>query len=205
MLRSLLTVLLVLAAVPATAAAQAPVDDQTAARAFADVALRTLPQVAEASQALEALGHDVRCSVDVPRRRRDAVNEVKGSFHFAQTIAGFTRAVAPALTQASNDLHAVQTTDPILQSGRTAWRRLRRTYAGFAELPAAGVCSQLRAYVRNGYRHTPATRRTMRAFHAMMAWDTADMDRRMEETVRRMVVLGIPAAEAEAFAGGLGS
>ena len=128
-------------------------------------------------QSLEALGHDVRCAVDVPRRRRDAVNEVKSNLHFAQTIAGFTRAVGPVLTQASHDLHAVETADPALKSGRTAWRRLRRTYAGFAELPKANVCSQVRAYVRNGYRHTPETRRTMRAFHAMMAWDTADMDR----------------------------
>jgi len=44
----------------------------------------------------------------------------------------------------------------------------------------------------------------MRAFHAMMAGDTADMDRRMQAAVQRMVTLGIPAAEAEAFAGAIG-
>lgn len=205
MRRSLITALLVLAAVPATAAAQQPADEQAAARAFADAALRAQPDVVAASQSLEALGHDASCRVDVPRRRRDAVNEVKGNLHFAQTIAAFTREVGPVLTQASHDLHAVATADPALKSGRTAWRRLRRTYAGFAELPKGNVCSQIRAYVRNGYRHTPETRRAMRTFHAMMAWDTADMDRRMQDAVRRMVELGVPAAEAEAFAGGLGS
>jgi len=204
MRRRLISALLVLAAFPATAAAQEPADDRAAARAFADAAVRAQPEIAAASEALEALGHDVRCAVDVPRRRRDAVNEVKSSLHFAQTIAGFTREVGPVLTRASNELHGVETADPILKSGRTAWRRLRRTYAGFARLPEANVCSQLRAYVRNDYRHTPETRRAMRAFHAMMAWDTADMDRRMEAAVRRMVALGIPAAEAEAFAGGIG-
>ena len=99
---------------------------------------------------------------------------------------------------------ASNTTDTALKSGRTGWRRLRRTYADFAALPAANVCAQVRAYVRNGYRHTPATRRAMRAFHAMMAWDTRDVDRRMAAAVSRLVELGIPAAEADAFDGELG-
>ena len=61
-----------------------------------------------------------------------------------------------------------------------------------------------RTNVRNGYRHTSATRRAMRAFHAMMAWDTRDVDRRMAAAVNRLVELGIPAAEADAFDGELG-
>ena len=44
----------------------------------------------------------------------------------------------------------------------------------------------------------------MRAFHAMMAWDTRDVDRRMAGAVSRLVELGIPAAEADAFDGELG-
>ena len=44
----------------------------------------------------------------------------------------------------------------------------------------------------------------MRAFHAMMAWDTRDVDRRMAAAVSRLVELGIPAAEADAFDGELG-
>ena len=66
------------------------------------------------------------------------------------------------------------------------------------------MCAQVRAYVRNRYRHTPETRRAMRAFHAMMAWDTRDVDRRMAAAVSRLVDLGIPAAEADAFDGELG-
>jgi hypothetical protein len=112
--------------------------------------------------------------------------------------------VAPVLTRASHEIHGVATTDAALKSGRTGWRRLRRAYAGFAALPAAGVCAQVRAYVRNGYRHTPSTRRTMRAFHAMMAWDTRDVDRRMAGAVARLIELGIPAAEADAFDGEVG-
>ncbi len=188
----------------APAAAQAPVDDTTAARLFTDAALRAQPEIAAASQQLEALGEPVHCNVNVPRKRRARVTELRNSLNIAHTIAGFTRTVAPVLTRASNELHGVATTDAALTSGRTGWRRLRRTYAGFAALPAADVCAQVRAYVRNRYRHTPETRRAMRAFHAMMAWDTRDVDRRMAGAVSRLIELGIPTAEADAFDGELG-
>ena len=58
--------------------------------------------------------------------------------------------------------------------------------------------------MRNGFRHTRATRRTARAFHATMAWDTTDIDRRMAAAVERLVELGVPASEADAFDGELG-
>ena len=66
------------------------------------------------------------------------------------------------------------------------------------------MCAQVRSYVRNGYRHTREARRAMRAFRAMMAWDTRDVDRRMAAGVERLIELGIPAAEADAFDGELG-
>lgn len=203
--RTLMIFLLVAAAFPATAAAQtAPVDDRTAARAFADAALRAAPEIAAASQQLEQLGAAVKCDARVPRRRRAGVTELTNSLHTAQVIAGFTRTAGPALLRASNELHGVQTTDAALRSGRTGWRRLRRTYASFAALPAADVCAQVRAYVRNGYRHTRETRRAMRAFRAMMAWDTRDVDRRMAGAVARLIELGVHPSEADAFDGELG-
>jgi hypothetical protein len=200
---SLLSAVIV-ASFPAAATAQSPVDDAAAARLFADAALRAQPEIAAASQQLEALGTQIACEVSVPRRHRARVTELRNSLHVAHTIAGFTRTVGPVLSRASNELHAVNTADTALRSGRTGWRRLRRAYADFAELPAAGVCAQVRAYVRNGLRHTRATRRAMRAFHAMMAWDTRDVDRRIATAVTRLVDLGIPAAEADAFDGELG-
>jgi hypothetical protein len=204
MQRALVLSLLSLLIFAAPATAQAPVADATAARLFTDAALRAQPQIAAASQQLEALGEPVACEVSVPRKRRARVTELRNSLHVAHTIAGFTRTVGPILARASNDLHGVATTDAALKSGRTGWRRLRRAYAGFAALPAADVCAQVRAYVRNGYRHTPETRRAMRAFHAMMAWDTRDVDRRMAGAVSRLVDLGVPVAEADAFDGELG-
>lgn len=204
MLRRLVLALLIAASFPAAATAQTRVDDQTAARAFADVALRVAPEIAAASQQLEALGSSVDCDVRVPRRRRAAVSELSNSLHAAHVIAGFTRTVGPILARASNELHGVATDDAALRSGRTGWRRLRRTYASFSKLPAADVCAHVRAYVRNGFRHTRETRRAMRAFHAMMAWDTRDVDRRMAAAVARLVELGVPAAEADAFDGELG-
>jgi hypothetical protein len=197
---SLLSVLIF--AFPATAAAQ--VDDATAARLLTDAALRAQPEIAAASQQLERLGEPAQCNVNVPRKRRARVTELRNSLHIAHTIAAFTRTVGPVLTRASNEMHGVATTDAALKSGRTGWRRLRRTYAGFAALPAANVCAQVRAYVRNRFRHTPETRRAIRAFHAMMAWDTRDVDRRMAGAVTRLIELGIPTAEADAFDGELG-
>jgi hypothetical protein len=204
MQRPLALSLLSLAIFAAPAAAQAPVDDATAARLFTDAALRAQTEIAAASQQLEALGEPAQCDVDVQRKRRARVTELRNSLHVAHTIAGFTRTVGPALTRASNEMHGVGTTDAALKSGRTGWRRLRRTYAGFAALPAANVCAQVRAYVRNRFRHTPETRRAIRAFHAMMAWDTRDVDRRMAAAVTRLIELGIPTAEADAFDGELG-
>jgi hypothetical protein len=203
MRRGLVLTLLIFA-FPATAAAQAPVDDATAARLLTDAALRAQPEIAAASQQLEALGEQVDCNVRVPSKRRARVTELRNSLHVAHTIAGFTRTVGPVLTRASNEMHGVNTTDATLRSGRTGWRRLRRAYAGFAALPAADVCAQVRAYVLNGFRHTSETRRAIRAFHAMMAWDTRDVDRRMAAAVTRLVALGIPVAEADAFDAELG-
>ena len=133
------------------------------------------------------------------------MTELRNSLHIAHTIAGFTRTVGPVLTRASHELHGVVA------------RRTRRSRAaapagaacaartpGFAALPAADVCAQVRGYVRNSYRHTPETRRAMRAFHAMMAWDTRDVDRRMATAVSRLIELGIATAEADAFDGELG-
>jgi hypothetical protein len=49
MRRALLLLALIVAALPATAAAQTPVDDRAAARAFADTALRAQSEIAAAS------------------------------------------------------------------------------------------------------------------------------------------------------------
>ena len=190
------------AAVPATAAAQAP--PEAAARAFADTALRVAPEIAAASKQLAALQQRPACKVRVPRRHRAQVSELKTMFHVAHTIAGFTRDVGPALLRASNELHAVETTDPALMAGRTAWRRLRRAYEGFAALPDGDPCAEVRAFVANDFRHTRTTRRTARAFHATMAWDTSDIDRRMKRAAERLVELGVSAADADAFDGELG-
>ena len=81
---------------------------------------------------------------------------------------------------------------------------MRESYAGFAKLPVANVCDQIRAYVVRGYRHTRKTRRGVRAYGEMTGWNTTEIDRDLGAAVERLVELGVPAAEAGAFAGGLG-
>lgn len=205
------------AAIPATAGAAdkpdagakpekpkpAKPDERAAARAFADAALAAVPAIEAAGAQLAAIGDPVRCDVPVPDSRQREVDRLAGTLATAKLIAGFTRAVAPAMRRATQALDATDTRDDVLRRGRAAWRDVRADYASFAAHPARNVCRQVAAYVNNGYRHTYGTRRGVRAYRAMTGWDTRHIDRRLKAAVKRLVELGVPADEAAAFAGGL--
>jgi hypothetical protein len=62
-------------------------------------------------------------------------------------------------------------------------------------------CSLQRDYVRGGFRITSEIARARRTFRLAMAWDTGDIDRRLARAVKRLVELGVPAADADAFDG----
>lgn len=192
----------IVAALPAAAAAAKP-DERVAARAFADAALRAVPAIEEASAQLAAIGDPVSCDVPVPDSRRGEVDRLAGKLATARIIASFTRDVGPAMRRATRALDAVDTRDRALRHGRAAWHDVRSDYADFAEHPARDVCRQVGAYVDNGYEHTAGTRRGVRAYRAMVGWDTRSIDRRVKTAVERLVDLGVPAGEAAAFSGGL--
>jgi hypothetical protein len=198
----ILLAVVALAALPAGAAAAKP-EKRAAARAFADAALRVAPVVEEASAQLAAIGDPVRCAVRVPGPRRGEVRGLAGKLATAKLIASFARDVGPAMKRMTRALDAVETGDRALRRGRAAWHDVRSDYAGFAQHPDRSVCRQVRAYVDNDFRHTGGTRRGVRAYRAMMEWDTSSIDRRVKAAVERLTELGVPADQAAAFAGGL--
>lgn len=199
---SILLAAALLAVLPATAVG-AKRDDRGAARAFADAALRAAPAIEEASAQLGAIGDPVSCELEVPASRQAEVDRLAGKLATAKIISSFTRDVGPAMRRATRALDAVDTDDRALRRGRAAWHDVRSDYAEFAEYPARDVCRQVGAYVDNGYKHTSGTRRGVRAYRAMVGWDTRRIDRRLKAAVERLTRLGVPADEAAAFAGGL--
>lgn len=211
---SILLAAATLAALPAIAVAEpgtgdrgasktAKPSERTAARAFADAALRAAPAMEKASAQLAAIGDPVSCDVQVPAARRRQIDRLAGKLATAKVIASFSRDVGPAVRRMTRALDAVETRDRALSRGRAAWHDVRADYAGFAAHPARSVCRQVRAYVDNGFEHARSTRRGVRAFRAMMAWDTTSIDKRVKAAVKRLVKLGVPADEAAAFAGAL--
>ena len=201
---ALLTIVFVLVA-PATAGAQAPPDERANARAFADIGLRLAADFATAGEAMEARFAETPACLRAkplarrlqraPERRVEAIFALFGT----QVIGDYARTVDPVIVRALADMHAIPTGDRDLRGGRTAWRRIHRVYSSFAALPAADVCSEARAFVRSGFRRTPAMRRAQRTLHA--ADHTGGIDRRLARAIKRLAELGVPAGDADLFDG----
>jgi len=201
---ALLTIVFLVAA-PATAGAQAPLDERANARAFADIGLRLSSAFEAASPAMDAgfakppkclqSGALARRLQRAPERRSALLSD----FYATQVIGGFARTVDPAIVQGLADMHAIHTAENGLQGGRTAWRRIHGVYSRFAALPAADVCAEGRTFVRNGLRRTPAMRRAQRALYA--ADHTGGIELRLARAVKRLAELGVPAADADLFDG----
>jgi hypothetical protein len=201
MLRRLaLTMFSVLLFVPATASAAERAD----ARAFADIALRAAPELAAVRQAT-ARDSDVppRCKVTHRLHARGTERDLRAvdRLYTAHWIARYARRLEPIGARTATDPQAVATDDAVLRSGRTAWRRLARAFARFGSLEPVRFCSEVRDYVRGDFHRTPAMQAANRALRRAMRWDTSDLDARLGNTVTRLVELGIPGADAEAFAG----
>ena len=204
---ALLTIVFVVGA-PATAGAQAPPDERANARAFADIGLRLAEELETASKATAGSpdeppaclteGRLARRLERAPRGRGVGLNAL-----FATGIIGtFARAADPTLTHALANMHAIQTADPGLRGGRTAWRRIHRVYASIGAVPVVELCGEARAFVRSGYRPTPSMRLAHRTLDA--AEHTGGINRRLARAVTRLAELGVPAADADLFDGPFG-
>jgi hypothetical protein len=200
--RLALTVFALLLLAPATATAAA--DERDNARAFADIGVRATAAVEAAQAATDRAGAVApRCTashrlrVRGTKRQRDAVE----SLFAAQWIARYARRATPVVARAAAELQAVPTEDPALRSGRTAWRRVLHAYRRFGALESVHVCSEVRDYVRGDFRRTPAMVAAARMYRRAVGWDTSDIDARLAGAVTRLVELGVPTADADAFDG----
>ncbi|MEA2312536.1 MAG: hypothetical protein QOE28_2504 [Solirubrobacteraceae bacterium] len=182
----------------AAASAQAP-DEGAAARAFAAAAGRVVPAITRA---------DVRTTREVnAAATRRACRPALGGRHSraAATLLEVydlrrlaERLRAPML-RFRGELADAQTRDPALLSGRAAWRQLGRALAA---LPAAGPdpCASVAAWRRGGF--PPAVpRAAQRELDAFGRIAGAAFDRKTEAARARLIELGVPQADAQAFSG----
>jgi hypothetical protein len=191
---------LILAAVPATAAAQTPPDERANARAFADVGLRLQADAGSVSENafidVPACRSDKRLNRATDRRQERAYD-----FVAAQILGKLGRAFVPIVDRANADLAAIPTADPALIGGRDAWIQIGQVYGTFAKVPHVRICIELRNYVRHGFKPTRAMRRATKAFRRVGRMDLERIDAKLVDASERLVELGIPKDEAAAFGG----
>ena len=195
--RTLLAAFVVLVfAAPATA--QAP-DERTAAQALADAVKRV-------NAADEQIGEDrdPDDGLDAPRCRRELLAFRRG----ARTISAPSRsgdelrksgdALESALARLRTDLANAQTRDPLLISGRAAWRRAAKAYTALP--PRGDVCADLAAWRRAGY--PLSTVRAARAeCRTVFAASGRGFERKIAAAADRMRELGISEKDAKVFEG----
>ena len=146
---AVLTIVLATLLAPAGAAAQAPPDEQAAARTFADAAGRFRTAVA---------GLGDRLAPDLAKSLARCPRVMAGLSGRDETVAGnqlalgilreFGVAITPALSALRTDLANVPTRDPALLSGRAAYRQIGRAYASLGA--PTDICATLRAWRRAG-------------------------------------------------------
>jgi hypothetical protein len=200
-----LLAVLALALAPASASAQAP-DEHAGARAFTDIAMRAVADMETAAERIGVDSPDIgasSCTASRRFRKRATENQKEALYELytAYYIGRITRAVTPVLARTVDELDAVATADPVLIKGRDAWHRVHTMYAAFADFPHVHICAEMRKYARSDFRRTRLMRRATRYFRATARWDTSGIDRAMHRAEQRLIALGIPAAEADAFDG----
>jgi hypothetical protein len=190
--------LLVLALLPATAAAQVPPpDERAAAQGLADAVQRLIneaaavPEDQDPDDGLDA-PHCRRELFRIPPRREGAVR----AFALRDELREAGDAIEPALASFRTEIANVQTRDPALISGRAAWRRLARAYMALP--PRGDVCADLAAWRRAGY-----PLRTVRAataeYRSVFAASGRGLERKSARAADRMRELGVSEEDAKAF------
>jgi hypothetical protein len=195
---------LLLALVPAVAAAQAQApDERAAAQSFAAITLPAAREIASIGMAY-AISEPPSCKADRRLAKGTERQQTRfAEFFLAQEIAALTRAMTPTIERTAAALDAVATADPALKNGRRAWHRVARTYAKIAKLQRVRVCSVLRDYVRGDYKPTPEMRRAAKTYRLAMRWDTTWIDRAQAKAIKRMIALGVTPENADGFDGEL--
>ena len=110
-----------------------------------------------------------------------------------------TDPVKPALARYRTEIANVATADPVLISGRAAWRRLAKIYQA---LPEGGdLCSELAAWRARGYDRATVDAASDES-HAIFATSGRGWGRKTAAAADRMRELGVPEELAKRFEDG---
>ena len=106
----------------------------------------------------------------------------------------------PVLDQIVADLEAIPTRDPILRSGRAAWRDTVRALDAFPAVERP--CEQLERWARSGWRKSSRPALDFEALKGEIEDDrSAENDRKLARAARRLRQLGVSAGDASRFTG----
>lgn len=182
---------------PATASAQTPPpDERAAARAYADAAGRFTDAIeAPTERAFELFDRPLRRAPGCPaiaRRHREGALVI--ALYSSNLV--FARDVTPAIQAFRSELAQVLTADPVLISGRAAWRARGRSIEAVPE--PEDLCAKLAAWRRAGYPQS-TVRETMRDLVSLAA-SGPSVERKLEAAAKRLISLGVPREEARLFA-----
>ena len=106
----------------------------------------------------------------------------------------------PVLRQIVADLDAIPTRDPVLKSGRAAWREIVASFGLFPILDKP--CEQLEAWAASGWKASARPDFDFAAFEKLAGEDSFEgADAKLERAARRMRQLGVSKGDAERFTG----
>jgi hypothetical protein len=188
-----------LAAAPAEASRRGDrADARALARATKDVRAAVASHFPEAEQAAS------RLQSEPCKSALDAVPEGDASIAALELVFGYGYAagLAPAgddLRRFEEALYSVRLRDPVLKSGRAAWRReLRAAYR--MQPPPEDICARLDAWRQGGYAPEQAPVLGDPGVEALFAQGKG-VERKMSRAGRRLRKLGVKPAVAKLWNG----
>ena len=199
--------LVVCAAVAAVlvAAAPAAAKPPSSAVRFADAGLRAersvmalAPQYERRAAELQRACESVLFAVgdDVPARARERALAIAVSTLFSE----MTVPALPAIRRMVADLEQIPTQDPVLRSGRAAWRASLDFSLRFPVITDG--CDALTRWQDAGWSRAQTPAFDLTAYRRMMRRiETDTSSRKLTRAVRRLRVLGVSRRRARAFEG----
>jgi hypothetical protein len=182
----------------------APAPGASSAQRFADAVERGKAAIRakelEFRAAFEAVDAE-RCA-RVVKKKPPPEREVEHFFLFL--TAGFAHPLyatsKPVLDQIVADLSAIPTRDPILRSGRAAWREV---VAYLGRLPQVDKpCEQIEAWANSGWKASARPAFDFKARDRLIEETDAELlERKFKRAVQRMRELGVSKGDAERFKG----
>jgi hypothetical protein len=197
------------AALPGSAAAQAP-DGRAAAREYSYAAYRLRVKVKAAAPALNRAVSDLfnpRCGVDASGTpEQTKAIEHKADTLSAEAVLGTVYApVAGAFSTFQTELDRVPTADPALVAGREAWRATVVFVQQLQPVPA-DLCARIRAWADSGYADAALPILQPAPVHELLAAapdsDEPDLPAPgLRRAGARMLQLGVTKGQARRFEG----